>query len=934
MLKIGRHVLAAAFLLVLSLPRAGLADPVLTDSNVAVPDVANSALTPLPTVSTCRSRTINYITHTLPQQCLRARSTTPPGSNSTAPAATESAATSSSSPTGFEGNSESHSSINATRKVENTARNDSASSTASAAAVEDTPSTASHAASPTFEPEAEADSPLDTANFLSFEEWKKQNLAKAGQSPDNVGQGRGAAGSQNRKHRPVNLNSELDFLGEDAEIELDFGGFGANKAGQETDVSSGLEAKAVRADGTAKEVPANGRPRSKDAGKTCKERFNYASFDCAATVLKTNSQCKSSSSLLVENKDSYMLNECAADNKFVIVELCDDILVDTIVLANFEFFSSMFRTFRVSVSDRYPVKLDRWKELGIFEARNSRDIQAFLVENPLIWARYLRIEFLSYYGNEFYCPVSLLRVHGTTMMEEFRHQEEAARGDDDSEEIMESEGEAIKAISSSFQASGPTQTPVADEANPSPHAAQPSNTTSAEEGTQAGEKASSSTQASGQTTSHGVTQSEGEGVAVTKDGQERQTTQTATANTSIASETHYLPVANTSSLDGAGASSTASNHTESGSASSPIGPTSTSTGPIVGATDANHASEGAAPSPEGATNGTDVASAPSKTGQTSGETARHTATQPQNAAPTTQESFFKSIHKRLQMLESNSTLSLQYIEDQSRILRDAFAKVERRQLGKTEKFLEHLNSTVMAELREFRQQYDQLWQSTVIELENRREQHQREMLAISTRLTLLADELLFQKRMAVVQSTLILLCLGLVLFVRSGSNYLELPLVQQMMHKLQFDSPASSPSPQRYRRHGPAREERSKQFGNMSDASVDERRSPLLEFSPPTPTSEDDDGAGQGSSNGGFEDSPPGPVRKTQSSPSTPQGSRDGQMDWSGSEAEARGEADTMRRVGAGRSGTGDGRDISGAVVADPNQHGDSGGSATDSDEG
>ncbi|KAK8199508.1 UNC-like C-terminal-domain-containing protein, partial [Phyllosticta capitalensis] len=441
------------------------------------------------------------------------------------------------------------------------------------------------------------DSALDTANFLSFEEWKKQNLAKAGQSPDSVGQGRGAAGSQNRKHRP------------------------------DTDVSSGLEAKAVGADGTAKEVPANGRPRSKDAGKTCKERFNYASFDCAATVLKTNPQCKSSSSLLVENKDSYMLNECAADNKFVIVELCDDILVDTVVLANFEFFSSMFRTFRVSVSDRYPVKLDRWKELGVFEARNSRDIQAFLVENPLIWARYLRIEFLSHYGNEFYCPVSLLRVHGTTMMEEFRHQEEAARGEDDPEEIMESEGEAIKAIPS---------------------------------------------------------------ISV---------------------------VASTSS--------------------------------------------------DGVSNGTDATPLPSKTSPNTGETARQTATQPQNAAPTTQESFFKSIHKRLQMLESNSTLSLQYIEDQSRILRDAFAKVEKRQLGKTEKFLDHLNITVMAELREFRQQYDQLWQSTVIELENRREQHQREMLAISTRLTLLADELLFQKRMAVVQSTLILLCLGLVLFVRS-----------------------------------------------------------------------------------------------------------------------------------------------------------------------
>src|SRR5262249_50381140 len=122
------------------------------------------------------------------------------------------------------------------------------------------------------------------------------------------------------------------------------------------------------------------------------------------------------------------------ENKFIIVELCDDILIDTIVLANFEFFSSMFRTFRVSISDRYPIKMDRWKELGVFEARNSREIQAFAVENPLIWARYLRVEFLTHYGNEYYCPVSLLRVHGTTMMEEFRSQNEPVRGDDEVED--------------------------------------------------------------------------------------------------------------------------------------------------------------------------------------------------------------------------------------------------------------------------------------------------------------------------------------------------------------------------------------------------------------------------------------------------------------------------------------------------------------------
>ena len=107
----------------------------------------------------------------------------------------------------------------------------------------------------------------------------------------------------------------------------------------------------------------------------------------------------------------------------------------------------------------------------------------------------------------------------------------------------------------------------------------------------------------------------------------------------------------------------------------------------------------------------------------------------------------------------------------------------------------------MSELNGFRQAYDQLWQSTVIELDGQREQYQREMLALSTRLTLVADELVWQKRMGIVQSTLLLLCLGLALFARQGDGNLEMPLLQQMMNKSQaafkggWDSEPNSPSP-------------------------------------------------------------------------------------------------------------------------------------------
>ncbi|KAJ9643005.1 hypothetical protein H2199_004527 [Coniosporium tulheliwenetii] len=665
-----------------------------------------------------------------------------------------------------------------------------------------------------LEPEADTESPLDNANFLSFEEWKKQNLAKAGQSPDNVGQGR-STGSEGRR-RPVNINNALDSLGEDTEIELDFGGFGSAGKMEES------------APSWASEKAASPRARSKDAGKTCKERFNYASFDCAATVLKTNPQCKSSSSVLVENKDSYMLNECAAPNKFIIVELCDDILVDTVVLANFEFFSSMFRTFRISVSDRYPVKTDRWKELGVFEARNSRDIQAFLVENPLIWARYLRVEFLTHYGNEYYCPLSLLRVHGTTMMEEFRHQEEVARGEDDQEEgdIDEPEGEIVRVSStvSDVAAVGDKMEPrIINEKQEPPKASEepvPAPGSATVEAAQASPAAQESHQAMEEEPSNRTSA--------------LQQPAAATGNETIVA-------------------------TQSGHSVAKPSPTSTS---FIST------SKTSAPRPDG------NRPAPS-------------STKPPPANPTTQESFFKSIHKRLQMLEANSTLSLQYIEEQSRILRDAFTKVEKRQLAKTETFLSHVNSSVIAELKGFRQQYDQLWQSTVIELSNHREQHQREMLAISSRLTLLADELVYQKRMSVVQTTLILLCLGLVLFVRSGTSNFEFPLVQQMMHhksqtsalRLRSQSPPSeSPSP-RYDGGEAARKRfrlfRSESSGHLSEGSPDGRRSPNTEFEPPVLTSDAEEGV---------EVPPPDGLREIQSGPATPRGTRDTQPSWSGDE--------------------------------------------------
>lgn len=805
------------------------------------------------------------------------------------------------------------------------------------------------------EEELETDSPLDNANFLSFEEWKKQNLAKAGQSPEHVGQQRGSGSNHVRQH--PGINNALDVLGEDTEIELDFSGFGGSaRQEEERNTQQAAEDTSGRSDvpptGDVRSAPGL---RSKDAGKTCKERTNYASFDCAATVLKTNPGTKSASSILIENKDSYMLNVCSMDNKFFIVELCDDILIDTVVLANYEFFSSIFRTFRVSVSDRYPVKADRWKELGVFEARNSRDVQAFLIEQPLIWAKYMRIELLTHYGNEYYCPVSLLRVHGTTMMEEFRHQEEIARGEDpDESDVEEANPKASEELAQESpensvfaDASVPNSTSILSEkaqsvvvqdreetATPSVDAVTSAATTPGEQSSmelsvssQSGPENRTTMQFSTETaTSSAIL------TATPSSGQQRQEASRQEASTTLPSSLASSPASsspNTTSENVHVSSGSSPCSTSAGSptatltsevtsdrnaTASNITAPASSTHPTVqpeAETPTNKTSQQtiAASSSPSSVKASQAPSKPPKASGTGGEAAKQatsTSHAPQ-ANPTTQESFFKSIHKRLQMLESNATLSLQYIEEQSRILRDAFTKVEKRQVSKTETFLHNLNTTVIAELQGFRQQYDQLWQSTVIELESHREQHQREMLALSSRLTLLADELVFQKRMVIVQSTLLMMCLGLVLFAKSGNSALELPLLQQVVGRGQaafrspYYSPPGSPSPDEGM---PVKRRRRRSFwrrsfaGTASEAEVsaDERpgtsEGPEINFEPPTPTSEGADSEAEvdvlaeevdtmhlgGKLPDGDElesDVHVDTVKETQSSPSTPSGSRD-----------------------------------------------------------
>jgi hypothetical protein len=428
-----------------------------------------------------------------------------------------------------------------------------------------------------------------------------------------------------------------------------------------------------------------------------------------------------------------MLNECRAKDKFLILELCDDILVDTIVLANYEFFSSIFRTFKVSVSDRYPVKTDKWRELGIFEAKNTRAVQAFAVENPLIWARYLKIEFLTHYGSEFYCPLSLVRVHGTTMLEEYKNEGDSSRSD---EEIMETAEEVGKPVETEPEL--PVQEQKAFDNSTIP-------------------VVGSVLEILGNTTPL-------IGSVLEMAALESSIQETATCAADYSSfEVHDIP-----------------NQTNVKTTVSPSGSANTT---VVAPSDSK-----ASPEREQTTNsetnmasrsesqdttarGSGADSSTTRTSGASGEDSTSTVeptkvipSTPPSPNPTTQESFFKSVNKRLQMLESNSTLSLLYIEEQSRMLRDAFSKVEKRQMAKMNTFLEELNTTVIDEIRNLQLVYQSLRTIVLDDFEHQ----QREVSTAASQLAILTNELVFQKRMTALSSVLIMILFALILFPRGS----------------------------------------------------------------------------------------------------------------------------------------------------------------------
>ncbi|CAH8360099.1 unnamed protein product [Eruca vesicaria subsp. sativa] len=143
--------------------------------------------------------------------------------------------------------------------------------------------------------------------------------------------------------------------------------------------------------------------------------YNYASAMKGAKVVDQNKEAKGASNVLGKDHDKYLRNPCSVSNKYVVIELAEETLVDTVRVANFEHYSSNLKEFSLSGSLSYPT--ETWTHAGRFVAANAKQVQTFRLSEPK-WLRYLKLNLISHYGSEFYCTLSVVEVFGIDALEQ------------------------------------------------------------------------------------------------------------------------------------------------------------------------------------------------------------------------------------------------------------------------------------------------------------------------------------------------------------------------------------------------------------------------------------------------------------------------------------------------------------------------------------
>lgn len=161
------------------------------------------------------------------------------------------------------------------------------------------------------------------------------------------------------------------------------------------------------------------------------DRFNYASSDAGSKLLSTSPGMKKAYNVLNSDDDKYMMCGCSGE-KYFVIQLSEDIIVDSIIISNTEHYSSSIQQFELLGSHSYPT--DSWLLLGNFTAQPIHGKQLFQLTQynknvstgehtddandiSSLWVRYIKLNWLTYYSNEYYCTLTEFNVFGHHMLQ-------------------------------------------------------------------------------------------------------------------------------------------------------------------------------------------------------------------------------------------------------------------------------------------------------------------------------------------------------------------------------------------------------------------------------------------------------------------------------------------------------------------------------------
>ncbi|KZO92249.1 hypothetical protein CALVIDRAFT_504581 [Calocera viscosa TUFC12733] len=674
------------------------------------------------------------------------------------------------------------------------------------------PNTTSDAPPPDAPPEPAAPTEDESSEFLSFEEWKARQIAQ---------------GVPTDSAKPGSAGQAAD------------GTAPAPPAG----VQEVLLAPPIFSPAQPPAAAATAGPR---IAIPLNDRYNYASDDCSARVHASSKGTKNPSAILSRKKDRYMLHQCNAGEKWVEVELCDHIWVDTVQLANYEFFSGVFRNVSIYLSPRYPPGPEGWVHAGTFEARNVRAVQSFHPPPEIKgFHRFLRVEFENYYGAEFYCPVSLLRVYGLNEMEEWKRdaweaeaemREREAREREQTRLRMEWE-ESVKAAQvretrtvdvlyvsteeakrtatrdeNTSEAAHATSTPAA-EIDKSESAAASTSGEGAETGPTSlwtSHVISSSTVASPPSSPTTPAKSEAANATPDTTGSATQEAQ-ATASAAGEKDSARNGTLKDERVEAVVIEKVVGNGTVVDAVAQSAEQTSTKVADAAAGTSA--AAQTTVDASKSASSQTAAAESSSESATSSSTTSSSTLTTPPQSSssslPTAQqspsytvslvppsiptgESIYRTIMNRLTLLEVNTTLGTRYMEEQSRMMREAFKRLER---GVEERWGEGRWREVAkgweGKLDGLTAEQRHAFDTAVNELEQQRARMEIERKELVSQIHMLENEVVLEKRLSVAQLCLLIVVLFVMTLTR-GPDWAAISTV--FRPSLSHESRAATPA--------------------------------------------------------------------------------------------------------------------------------------------